>query len=93
MKLIKNLVLILISTAFSLIIVEIVLRIFTNYPRFPDTTNMVQDSNFGFKMNNDLKDIDELGFRNVDGKYKMLTESIISTKLLQLEILTHMVLV
>ena len=69
MKFIKNFVLVLISTAFSLMIVEIALRIFTDFPRFPDSSLMVQDSNFGFKMNNDLKDIDELGFRNVDGKY------------------------
>ena len=30
---------------------------------------MVEDSNFGFKTNNDLKDIDKLGLRNIEGKY------------------------
>ena len=69
MKIIKNFLLILVSTAFSLILVEIALRIFTKYPIFPNSSNMLQDSNFGFKMNNDLEEIDKLGFRNVDGKY------------------------
>ena len=69
MKIIKNFLLILVSTAFSLILVEIALRIFTKYPIFPNSLNQLQDSNFGFKMNNDLEEIDKLGFRNVDGKY------------------------
>ena len=69
MKFIKNFVLVLISIAFSLLIGEIVLRIYTDFPKFPNSSYMVEDSNFGFKMNNDLKDIDKLGFRNIEGKY------------------------
>ena len=69
MKLIKNFSLFLASTLFSLIIVEIFLRIFTDFPKFPDSSLMDQDSNFGFKMNSSLKDIDSHGFRNIEGKY------------------------
>ena len=69
MKLIKNFSLFLASTLFSLIIVEIFLRTFTDFPKFPDSSLMDQDSNFGFKMNSSLKDIDSHGFRNTEGKY------------------------
>ena len=69
MKVIKNLFLILVSTFFSLLIVEIILRTFTDFPKFPDSSLMAQDSNFGFKMNNYLTDIDSRGFRNIEGRY------------------------
>ena len=56
MKLIKNFFLILVSTTLSLIMAEILLRILTDFPKFPNSSFMIQDSNFGFKMDNALKD-------------------------------------
>lgn len=69
MKIVKNFSLIILSSIFSLFLVEIALRTFTDFPKFPDSSHMVTDSNFGFKMNNNLKDIDDQGFRNIDTKY------------------------
>lgn len=69
MKLIKNFFLILVSTTLSLIMAEILLRILTDFPKFPNSSFMIQDSNFGFKMDNALKDVDKKGFRNPDEKF------------------------
>lgn len=69
MKLIKNLFLIFISITLSIIIAEVLLRYFTNFPKFPNSSFMVQDSNFGFKMDKDLEGIDKKGFRNRDKKF------------------------
>ncbi len=48
---------------------EILLRYFTSFPKFPSSSYMVQDYNFGFKMDNNLEGIDKKGFRNTDGKF------------------------
>ena len=69
MELIKNFFLILISTILSLFFAEIILRTFTDFPKFPNSSGFDQDSNFGFKMHNYLTDIDSQGFRNIEGKY------------------------
>ena len=66
--LIKNLRLILISFVVGLLIVEITARILTDFPKISNDSNMVADSNFGSKVSSSLEDVDELGFRNVNGK-------------------------
>lgn len=65
MKKIKNFYVILISLIISLILAEIALRIFTDFKNFVRQNNMKLDSNFGFKVNPGLKNIDKFGFRNI----------------------------
>jgi len=64
MKKIKNIYIVLISLIISLLLAEITLRILTNFPNVA-RNNLRLDSNFGFKVNTDLKDIDKFGFRNI----------------------------
>ena len=60
----KKLALLLAALLLSLILAEIVLRLFTKYPMHGPLANRVYDEYLGHRVDSSLDGIDENGFRN-----------------------------
>ena len=62
----SNILLLSVSCLVSLVLLEVGLRIFTEFP-ITELSNRVPDPILGYRYSTSLKDIDESGFRNPPG--------------------------